>query len=270
MRRTRPPLLLRHSPLVLVLAQVRISPVLQMKTYVPAIQERLRKAGYPRFAETQIQEIVLFPGPGGTPAVNTQSKWLFHDRENKSAVVVSPDFIALETVAYDTFDAFSARLVDVLEVVREVAQVELAERLGLRYVDHIRPLGSDRLDDYLNAGVVGLGDIQGATAAEARFLATGTSDFGQFVFRLSRSAGKFALPPDLQPQDLQPDVSQESGDHAVLDVDHFSVAPREFSPGALIDGLWDLHDVVEGLFRTATTPHAMRMWGAEEREGVNA
>ena len=46
MPRQNPPLKLRYSPLVMVLAQVRFSPVLKMADYVPAIQEKLRREGY--------------------------------------------------------------------------------------------------------------------------------------------------------------------------------------------------------------------------------
>ena len=152
--RSRPALLLKNSPLILSLVQVRISPVLQMKSFVPEIQERLRKRGYPRYAEAQTQEIVLTGGP--EPMLNSSSKWVFGDRDLKTAVVVAREFVTLETTAYETFDLFVERMAEALRVVGEVAQVDLAERLGLRYLDYVRPLGNDSMADYLSAGLMGI------------------------------------------------------------------------------------------------------------------
>ena len=47
MKRTSPPLRLPGSPLVLVLCQVRIATVRDMAGYIPALQDRLRRDGFP-------------------------------------------------------------------------------------------------------------------------------------------------------------------------------------------------------------------------------
>ena len=61
MKRSRPPLKLHKSPLVMVLAQVRISHVAKMGDYVDDVQERLRRSGFPRFEEGRGHEILLRP-----------------------------------------------------------------------------------------------------------------------------------------------------------------------------------------------------------------
>lgn len=234
-----------------------------MRTYIPEIQERLRKIGYPRFSESQMQEIVL--GPLSTPTANLQNKWLFGDRDLRTAIVVAADFITLETAEYDTFDVFVERMHTVLGVVGEIAQIDLAERLGLRYLDYIRPLSADKVADYLSPGLAGIAPMDGLRDLSSRYLAQGSSEVGRFVVRLTRATGSFELPPDLQPPDVDLSNIPGADEWALLDVDHFTVAPRAFQPDAITEALWDLHDEVDGIFRGAVTAHALEAWGAEER-----
>ncbi len=266
-RRSRPPLKLSNSPLLLALAQARISPVLQMQNYIPAIQERLRRIGFPLFSEALMQEIVLGPGLPSPGSVVTRSKWVFADKARTLAVVIAPEFITLQTAAYDTFDAFSEQLAAVLDPISEIVGIELSERVGLRYVDYVQPRADDTLADYLAAGLVGLDPaMAGVRSQRSVYLAQGPTSVGQYSFRLTRSEGAFALPPDLQPSDVQVSPVGSPGAHAVLDIDHFFVATQPFKSDNIIQILWDLHDVVDGLFRSAITPHALQVWQAELRE----
>lgn len=267
-RRTRPPLRLLRSPLVLVLAQVRFAPVLQMATYVPGIQERLRKAGYPRFSESLIQEFLLGPTPNSAPSMSTRSKWVFADRDTQTAVALTTDFVAFETVAYDTFDQFVEAMGAVLDIVGSEANIELSERIGLRYVDLVRPLPGERLNDYLAPGLAGLESLPEAVSSQSRLLMQGASQHGQFIFRLTKGTGAASLPPELQPSDLPANLPGDDGEFAMLDMDHASTGTRGYDVDTITDDLWALHDLVDGLFRSAATPHALLQWGAEPVEGV--
>lgn len=267
MRRTRPPLRLLRSPLILVLAQVRFASVLQMATYVPGIQERLRKVGYPRYSETVLQEFVLGPTPNTAPSMSTRNKWVFADRDTRTAVALTTDFVAFQTVAYDTFDRFVEAMGAVLDVVGSEANVELTERVGLRYVDLVRPATGDRLNDYLAPGLAGIEPLPEALSSQTRLLIHGASQHGQFIFRLSKGTGGVTLPPDLQPSDLPIDISGDDGDYALLDMDHGSAGTRGYDVDSITEDLWGLHDLVEGLFRSAVTPHALLQWEAQPVEG---
>ena len=268
MQRSRSPLKLHDSPLVLALAQVRLSPVLKMQTFIPEMQERLRNAGYPRYVEAQMQQIMLGPMPTAVPGPAT-TKWVFSDRDGSKAVVVAPDFVTFEVSRYDTFDAFSEELRSVLSLVGEVTNVALAERLGLRYLDHIRAGSDDTIEDYVAPGLAGV-DLASAGAERTRsvYLVQGTTASGQYVVRLNRNTGPFVLPADLQPPDVTIAPPEGSDEYAVLDVDHFSAVTREYQPDVLIDVFWQLHDVCEGIFREAVTPYALKVWRAEDLEGV--
>ena len=259
--RTLPPLKLPNSPLVLVLAQARMSAVLQMETYLPSIQEELRRAGYPRFDAMVTQEIVFAP----EFKMSNSPSWVFANKDKSEAVVVSPSFVSLMTNRYDTFDAFSERFKLALQTVAQMADVELAERLGLRYVDLVRLQPGEQWADYLAPGLLGPPTevLQDPAAYTLRFDGRGRTGIGELVTRVLRLSGAF-LPPDLVPTELEFDV-QLAPDEVVtiIDTDHFAAAPREFDPDALIDEAWLLHDKIDQAFRAAVTPTALERWGAE-------
>jgi uncharacterized protein (TIGR04255 family) len=268
MRRTLPALKLGKSPLVFVLTQIRISPVLRMEEYIPRIQERLRHIGYPRFTQSQLQQVVLGPVPTVQPEVRTSTRWLFIDRDAKAGVVVAPEFVVLETTAYETFDHFMAQLEPVLDVVGEVAEVSLSERLGLRYIDLVLPDSEESgVSRYMQPGLLGLDETELETDETVhRYELRARTGIGELVFRVARSTRGALMPPDITPLDLKLSVTEPvETPHAILDFDHFSEVPREYRPGDLIEVLWELHDHIDRAFRLAVTEYALKQWEAGER-----
>ena len=235
-----------------------------MQEYVPGIQERLRREGFPRFSESLLQELVLVPGTSGAPSVVSRRKWLFADKTTKTAVVLTPEFITLETVEYDTFDAYAEQLAGVLETVASAADIELSERIGLRYLDHITEAPGVPLERFVTPGLVGLPAGASVRPSQSLYVAQGSTEIGHFVVRLIRARGSVTLPPDLQPPDLEIPARPE-GDYLLLDLDHAALATRDFDVKVVLDTFWELHDVVDGIFRSAVTPEALAAWGAEER-----
>lgn len=260
------PLKLTKSPLVIVLGQVRISPVLQMETYIPQIQERLRHKGYPVFRPSKIQEFNILPD--GKAQVASTDRWIFAEKDRRTAVVIAPDFVVLETSRYDVFDAFSDSFEVALREVGEVVGVALAERIGLRYIDLIRPAEGESLAEYLNAGLKGLSAAELETDGLLhRYEATGKTKAGQLVVRLFQTAQGVVLPPDLVPGDIELAQIQLAPNErvSILDIDHFSVTQRDYEPAKLMDDMWALHDASDKAFRAAVTPRALERWGKIDR-----
>ena len=134
-------------------------------------------------------------------------------------------------------------------------------------MDCIRPRGDDRIEDYVVPGLAGV-DLSalGADRRRSVFVVQGATATGQYIVRFSRTSGAFALPADLQPADVTIADTDPDGEYALLDVDHFSAQTREYLPEVLLDVFWQLHDVSEGIFREAVTPHALKAWKMEELE----
>lgn len=260
--RTLPALRLSRSPLVLVLAQVKLSTVLQMGEFVPKIQERLRRQDMPVFRVSRTQEIVLAP----KPIVGSHDRWLFSNKDMTRTVVLAPDFVVLVASTYSVFEEFVDVLRRVLDVVGEETQVALSDRLGLRYVDLIRLQEGESFDQYLHPGLAG---VPAETLKAKRILqqvqVQAETDMGTLMVRLWQTDDGRFLPPDLQGEDVKFTTSRPSpGETAtILDIDHFSALPRDFDVPRLVEDMWRLHDGSDHAFRAISTDLARRQWGAE-------
>jgi uncharacterized protein (TIGR04255 family) len=260
MKRTTLPLRLKSSPLVYVLAQVVISPILTMQEYIPAIQERLRRKGYVKYKQAPTQEIIF----GSQIQVSLLNRWIFSSKDDRKAIVITPNFIVIETTDYETFDTFILAIAEVLTIIQEITQVSLSERIGLRYVDVIRVEEGQMFSDYLHPGLLGISADQfGASKSLYRFETNALTPVGQLVLRLFQSDNASYLPPDINMESvISPLTINKDETITVLDIDHFSVQ-RDFIPSDLIESMWELHDYTDRAFKAAVTPKALQFWKAE-------
>jgi uncharacterized protein (TIGR04255 family) len=253
----------------MVLAQVRISPVVKMAEYAADVQEQLRRRGFPRFVEGSVQEILLTAG--GPPQLRVHPRWEFQDKERATGIVLTQNAVILHTLQYDTFDAFADHLKLALEVVGEVVKPSLVERLGLRYVDLIRPEAGEAWTDYVKPELHGIKDaVVGMRSSLHRSEMVGTTEAGQLVVRCFQTADGTFLPPDLAPSSLDYSSVMLRPDETVtlLDLDHYSEQVREFDAAQVLEYMWRLHDNLDLSFRECITEHAQRQWKAEERKGA--
>ena len=66
---------LANQPLVLVLGQVRFSPVRQIADYIPAIQEEFRRHGFPLERAGKVQQLIFGPAGGVPVQVVEEQRW---------------------------------------------------------------------------------------------------------------------------------------------------------------------------------------------------
>ncbi|HEY9780756.1 MAG TPA: TIGR04255 family protein [Leptolyngbyaceae cyanobacterium] len=261
MKRTSPALYLKSSPLVYVLAQVVISPILSMPDYIPAIQEKLRHKGYIKYKHAPTQEIILGP----QIQLSALNRWFFTDRDEQKAVIISPQFIVIETTNYETFDTFMQSFKEVLLIFKEITNASLAERIGLRYVDVIRPKEGQALSDYLQPGLLGIPAEQfGGSKSLYRLEANAITPAGALVLRLFQSDNGSYLPPDISLESVKPKLQIEQGETVtVLDIDHFSLQEHDFVTDDLVESMWQLHNYTDRAFKAAVTSKALQIWEAE-------
>lgn len=269
MKRSLPQLKLHNSPLVYVIAQVRVSAVVSIEKYIPEIQERIRRQGFPRFQQGQIQEIRF--NLGQDPKIITAERYEFQDKEGTSGIILAPDFIALHTNKYDIGEHFEAMLKTALDIAHEVVQFSLAERIGLRYVDLIRPRQGEMWSEYLQPGFLGLDTTElGIRESLNRFEFIGVTNVGKLLVRYaqarySQTEQGMILPPDLIPNSLNYDMQITPNEVvAFLDLDHFSEQSRDFEVSSIMDTVSDLHDILDQTFRRAVTETALQRWGKQE------
>lgn len=254
---------LKHAPLVHVIAQVRFEPVTYIEKSIPELQEPLKKLGFPRFKKSTIQQFAL---DGAQPRIDTLTRWDFADREQHNSVAITSDFVAVQTSRYDVFPTFARLLHDVFQIVRAHTDVEVVQRLGIRYVDVVRPRTGTNFEDYLQPGLVGypFGVLENVSFKQqlSNTQSVGeTASGGTLVVKcLQNNIGQI-LPPDLIPSELAYDLSVNAGEMiAILDFDHFQTLDADFEPDDLIRRFDLLHSVANEAFRKAVTAEAVRIW----------
>lgn len=258
--RTRPPLHLTQSPLVFVLAQARFSPIAKMEAFAPQIQETLRRKGFPGYQVRTTQELTFGP----VPQASQSQRWFFSSKEGTSAVILSTDFVVLATSTYEHFEDLVANFEIALAAVQEASEPSFATRVGLRYVDLIRPAERESLDEYLQPGLHGVRpeEIE-ASAVSRQFHLTAKTRAGTISVRLWQNTEGKILPPDLVGDEVEFRVPPAAPGEllTVLDLDHYSRKQQEFAPALLIADLWALHDGTDLAFRRIVTEQAIARWG---------
>ena len=131
---------LGNPPLVEVICQVRIPPILKIQTAAPSdFQDKIRD----RFPSLSIEQgMILSIAAGGTnpPAPNMQPRaYKFTADDGKSTAALSVDFFAVSTTAYIHWADFVRDLMLVYDAVAAVYKPIHATRIGLRYVNRLTP-----------------------------------------------------------------------------------------------------------------------------------
>jgi len=256
--RKEPLVKLERPPLIFSLAQVRFSPVLKIADYIPDIQDVLRKGDFPRFQQQQIQQLVFAP----KVEVTQDFRWVFSSTDQHEAVLLTKDFVVYETNRYDVFETFVKKLEFVLSLVKEKVDVLMAERIGLRVVDLIRPAAGKAAVEFLQQPLRGLSaESFGAVSLLTHFLLQAKSAVGDFSIRSMGTEDGTFLPPDLVSTELVFDSPPAKGEQVIiLDFDHVAPVNDAFDTKTLISKIWELHDITERAFKTAVTPEAINYW----------
>lgn len=251
---------LARSPLVLVLVQVRFPKRSLQDAEVGAFRSECDALGYPLFYEGAVQTF----GIGGAGEVRkNMPRWDFLDRSKCWNIVLTQEFLLLQTTKYVRFANFLDRWRAILDAVRRELGVALIERLGLRYVDLVQPSPGERISKYVDSGFAGYEpDHKSIFTREQHVAATVLrSDKGQMLVRVLPATSPF--PPDMDSLHLNGLRTPAPG-AVFLDFDHSSTDVLDFDPALLAMATAGLHDAHDLLFQKIATQHAMMAWGRED------
>jgi uncharacterized protein (TIGR04255 family) len=140
---------LTTSPLVQVIAQLRFeehSSVSDSQTARDFHEALGGAAGEYPAVQNLVggQRVTVSISPTGQPVANTKPSegWRFSSKDSTGwAVALFPDSVGLETTAYTTWEHFSSRMSDVLDIVARVVNPAFEQRLAVRFIDRIRGQG---------------------------------------------------------------------------------------------------------------------------------
>jgi uncharacterized protein (TIGR04255 family) len=133
---------LAASPLTVVVAQLRYEPRPEVsdREFLRSFAKALG-GKYPRVEEATSVRMTL--APDGTLSNKEEGRgWKLQSADGEWSVVVLQEAVALETTKYQRWAGFMERLALVLGAVENVLSPATEQRLGLRYVDTLRPAGA--------------------------------------------------------------------------------------------------------------------------------
>lgn len=259
---------LANAPVYYTVAQVQFNPILNLDSFLPAIQAKMREAHFPDFRQDVFQRIVLpFGGADAAqtpaPTIAPQSRYTFGDIDGKTSFLLETSAMSLQTTEYDTFETFSETLLRGLGFLHDALRLDFVERIGLRYLDAVQPLkDGESLSDFLVPEVLGLSLKSEGQLQQSVSETVSITPAGQLVSRVIIRHGRVGLPMELAP--LAPAVAarftQKEGLHAIVDTDA-SFAHREvFDQKKIGQRLESLHTEITKSFKATVTPHAETAW----------
>lgn len=231
-----------------------------MEERIAEFQDSLRKMGYPRLTAREIETTTS--DSSGNRKINSRKQWEFTDKDHTASVVIDCDFIVYQVTDYTTFENYLVKLLEVLEVFESVAEPDLIQRVGLRYIDLITPSEGKNLDYYLGDRLDGLyikpHEHEEAFRAES---ITQTGEESKFLHRFYRAPKGFAFPSDLLPTTLKfkRQLHLESP-FGLLDLDHYITVDEDYSVESLRNYLCFLHERQSEAFEDSVSESAIDEW----------
>lgn len=134
-----------------VVCQIRVQPIFQIASETPtkdfiSFQEKIRK-NYPNVhgeesVQVQVKDQALEKKSLG-------KTWHFKSDDDCWKVVLDSAFIAVEARSYKSFKDFRVRFEEVYDAYLTVYEPSKPERIGLRYINMIRPVNAHTLADWV-------------------------------------------------------------------------------------------------------------------------
>jgi uncharacterized protein (TIGR04255 family) len=259
---------LKNAPLLVALCQVRFAQILDLAERMPALQREFKTLGFPRFAENQFPNVIVVQD--GPPQVQLAKQWHFQTADRDATIVLTTGFVTFLTSSYHTFERLLQTALAAVTHLKTIGGIDLIDRVGLRYVDLIRPRQGESIGQYVQSVMLGL-PAESLVNASAERLSINTdtrfrTPAGTLAVRLRQLQPGSILPPDLDALLLKwPVVIRPDESAFALDCDHYrdelNIAP---DIGMLEKLLWDLHGGCAAAFEAAVMPHALSVWGPTE------
>jgi uncharacterized protein (TIGR04255 family) len=259
---------MKSAPVYFTIAQLRHNPILSLDSYVPAIQERMRKAGFPDFKRGVLAALSFSLGPGnetGQQSVMQKvERFTFSNMETTRGFVLLQDAISYQSTDYETYENFSRDFLMGVEILHEAVKLDFSQRIGIRYLDAIVPREGEEPQQYLVPEVLGLAGRLKEGNIKHSFSETAIEvpNIGQVVARTIIQNGPLTFPPDLQPDALKmaPRFAGLDQVHAVIDTDGAFEARVAFDIAVLKTKLDELHQEISNAFQKTITDHARQTW----------
>ncbi|MBI5569655.1 MAG: TIGR04255 family protein [Desulfomonile tiedjei] len=260
---------MKDAPVYFTIAQVRFNPILSLKTFMPGVQEQMRKAGYPDFKQslTVAVNLSLISGAEAQqapPQLLQTDRYVFSNMENTRGFILQQNSLSFQGTDYDTYETLSSEFLKGLEILNAAVGLNFSERVGIRYLDAVVPKKGDEISQYLVPEVMGIAARLEGSALVHSFSETVARirDVEKVVCRTIIQIGPLGFPPDLQPDGLKlKDRFKKVNElHAVIDTDGAFEGREPFNIGTVKNRLDGLHREISTAFYATITEYALSVW----------
>jgi uncharacterized protein (TIGR04255 family) len=248
---------LRNAPLVSVIAQVRFPLHLPVRfpERVAIFQEAIGDR-YPRLERQDIAMFNLVPAQVTTQTMNDAVvHWRFSDQERRWRITLSPEFIAMETRAYESRHDFLERFEGILQALEDTLAPKLVTRFGIRYVDQITAQPACEIGRMLRSEVLGVAGSLGASARQLFTELLVPAEPGDLLARWGKLAANMTIDPNLIPP-----IQEDSW---LLDLDVSKTQELAFDTKYLVATARSAAERVYAVFRWMVTDDFLRAYGGE-------
>lgn len=260
---------LTKAPLTYVLAQIRISPILEMASHIPKLQESLRlKEDLPVYKPISIQ--VHGFKQSGQVDVQPLTQWHFADKTNTLGVLIDNSSIVVHSSRYESFASIINKIERILGKCNEELKIALYTRIGLRYINVI----SSAVEKTIEKSLLGF-HINGHQDFHDKYFANTETvqETKRGIFKLRtihvnnpEVQTKPLVPPDLFYSasllsfDHHQKKSKQEKEYVILDLDHLIDKQGDFEIKHILEKIEKLHDGIEVVFQSAVTKDAIKEW----------
>lgn len=248
-----PPFRLDRHEIAQALCQIRFSPILRIRQddSIVEFQEELRDQ-YPQYARQKTAALVFTPA-GVQQQIAQDDQHRFADTTGTYAVVLAPDFFALETSAYVNVEDFAGRVAHIAGAVSEQFGPAQITRFGLRFINELR-LGStdprSRMREAISPTLLG--------AAGSDELRESLHEIQQAI-DLRDGSDRVTIRHGFQPVGgttvmpapgalMRPDLQEP---YYLLDIDAFSEQALQYSGDGIVSRLRTYNDWIRSVFAWA-------------------
>lgn len=248
---------LPRAPLVSVVAQVRFQMHLPIRDpqRVAAFQEAIADR-YPHLEPQNVNVMMLsMQAPQQMVQPEFVIHWRFSDLERNWRITLTPEFITLDTRAYQNRADFSERFEEILQALEDTLRPRLITRLGMRFINQIKAEHTSKIDKLLRSEVLG---VAGASGGKAKQLLTELlvdAEPGELLARWGKLPANVTVDPNLLPS-----LQEETW---LLDLDVSKTQEREFDTTYLIATAKTAAERVYAIFRWMVTDDFLRLYGGE-------
>jgi len=125
----------RRNVLDAVIGQLRFHPILKIRELVPDYQDKIRHS-FPAYKEATVRNVTV--GPGGME-VSEEQQFVFASAAERTTITLSRSALTLETRKHSNRQDFQQEMSSALQALVTIADPVAGTRLGLRYINTIRP-----------------------------------------------------------------------------------------------------------------------------------